>query len=302
MKLAACGAAIVMSVYAVTPARAGLYDDIYQGLLILSTPSGYPLLTAADGSRVNGQRSGRLLIQPNTPGRGYELQFNRVFGLDSEGRPEVLDLGNFEIQLSGATQATLGYTDRGPLTGTANITANNLNYILRAKSGIQDATLTGTLNVAENIEINQFGFYEASINVSNTNSALILNGSLAQETIPKNFDIGPINVKGNIFFDAFVALLSSLGFDTTGLQALTPGSPIGQIIDDITQQVPELVAGVQVSADGQLLPAPLAVDVAPALPAIDPLPAETRPGLAIPEPGTLLLLGLGACFWRWKGR
>jgi hypothetical protein len=302
VKRATYGAAIIACLWAASPVWAGLYDDIYQGLLILSTPSGYPLLTAADGTRFNGQRSGRLQIQPNVPGNGYDVQFNRVFGLDSQGRPEVLDLGNFELQLAGATQATFGYTHRGPLIGTANITANNLNYSLRAKSGIQDATLSGTLNVAENIEINQFGFYEASINVSNTDSQLLLNGSLAQETIPENFDIGPINVKGNIFFDAFVALLSSLGLDTTQLQKLTPGSAIGQIIDDITQQVPALVAGAQVSNEGQLPLDPADMDIVPVVPAVDVLPAQSRSALAVPEPGTLLLLGMGVFLWQCKRR
>jgi hypothetical protein len=301
MKRAACCAAMIACVWAATPVWAGLYQDIYQGLYILSTPSGFPLLTASDGTRINGQRSGRLQIQRNSPGRGYDVQFNRVFGLDSQGRPEVLDLGNFEIELQGATQATFGYTNRGPLIGTANFAANNQNYSLRAKSGIQNYTLAGTLNIAEAVEINQFGFYEASINISNTNSELFLDG-LAQESVPENFDIGPINVKGNIFFDAFVALLSSLGVDTTELQALTPGSAIGQIVDEIALQVPQLVAGIQVSEDGQFAPPPLVLDAAADIATPGLAPAQTAPGLTIPEPGTFLILGLGAVLWGWRRR
>ncbi len=302
MKRAAFSAAIMACVWAATPVWAGLYQDIYQGLYILSTPSGFPVLTASDGTRINGQRSGRLQILPNRVGRGYDIEFNRVFGLDSQGQPEILDLGNFEIGLQGATQATFGYTNRGPLIGTANFIANNLNYSLRAKSGIQDVTLSGTLNIAEAVEINQFGFYEASINISNTNSELFLNGSLAQESVPENFDIGPINIKGNIFFDAFVALLSSLGVDTTELQALTPGSAIGQIVDGIALQVPQLVAGMQVSADGRFASPPPALEVAADLARRDVAPAQTAPGLTIPEPGTFLILGLGAVLWRWRRR
>ena len=157
------------------------------------------------------------------------------------------------------------------------------------------------MNIAEAVEINQFGFYEASINISNTTPELFLDG-LAQESVPENFDIGPINVKGNIFFDAFVALLSSLGVDTTELQALTPGSAIGQIVDEIALQVPQLVAGIQVSEDGQFAPPPLVLDAAADIATPGLAPAQTAPGLTIPEPGTFLILGLGAVLWGWRRR
>jgi hypothetical protein len=296
MKRAACGAALIACVWAAASVQAGLYTDIYQGLYILSTPSGHPVQTALDGTRFNGNRSGRLQIQRNGPGNGYDVQFNRVFGLDSGGRPEVLDVGDFEVQLSGATQATFGYTDRGPLIGTASITANSLNYVLRAKSGIQDATLSGTLNLQEDIQIDQFGFYEAAIEVTNRSSQLTLTGSLAEDTVPTNFDVGPISIKGNVFFDGFVALLSGLGVDTTQLQQLTPGSAIGQIIDDITRQVPALVAGIEVTADGQLPPVPGAIELSQLAQPADVLTVQAGSSLVIPEPGTLLLVALGGMF------
>ncbi len=301
MKRMALGAALAC-VWAAT-AQAGLYDDIYRGLAILSIPSGSPVNQAADGSLVNGQRSGRLLIQPNVPGRGFDIEFNRVFGLDSGGRPEVLDLGQFEIQLSGATQATFGYTNRGVLIGSATINASNLNYALRAKSGIQDVTLTGTMNVAEHFELDEFGFYRATVNISNTNSELILDGSLAQETVPEDFDIGPISIKGNIFFDGFVALLSGLGVDTSQLEQLFPGSPIDQITNAIAEQVPQLVAGLQVTGDGQLPPVPDSIDAALLIPSVELTPTTPVTSPTIPEPSVLLLISLGGLFVRhWTRR
>ena len=46
-------------------AQAGLYQDIYRGLDTLATPLGSVLATTADGTRVNGARSGRLRIAPS---------------------------------------------------------------------------------------------------------------------------------------------------------------------------------------------------------------------------------------------
>lgn len=309
MRSFASGVLLVLASMAL-PAQGGLYRDIYRGLGILATPSGSPLLSASDGTRVNGQRTGRLRIVPDSPGRGYSVEFNRTFGNDSEGRPEVLDLGGFEMQLSGATQATLGFTRRGGLVGNANVTANSLNYALRGKSGAQDIALTGTLNIQSSLEVNALGFYTLSTDVSNTNSQLTMDGVAVQNfQQPTNFDIGPINVKGNIFVDGLTAVLAQAGVDTTPLQQLFPESPLTAIIQSLEQQMTAAtqVAGLQVTSDGQLPPVPPGFGQAAGQTVLAGLQAPVvtagsgTPGL-VPEPGTLLLLCLGGLMVRWGRR
>jgi hypothetical protein len=307
MKRIALCVLLVAGVAGPPPARAGLFDDIYRRLDLVATPSGSPLLTASDGTRVNGQRSGRLRVVPDAVGRGYTLEFDRTFGVDSHGRPEVLDLGMYELELSGATTATLGFTRRGLTIADADFAASSLAYSLRAKTGIQDAELSGTLDVQNSLEINRLGFYTLNMNVKNANSKLTLDGVVVNDEQTKNFDIGPISVKGNIYFDGLVALLSTLGVDTTALQKMSPKSPIDLISGALQQQMNQLklsslVAGIQVTADGQLPPAP-AVFVTPSVQPATATVAQDNSGSLVPEPGTLFLLASGgALLWGWRRR
>ncbi len=291
MKRIAICAALGLVLWSTSAAPAGLWEDIYRGLDLLATPSGGPLSSTGDGTRFNGQRSGRLRIVPDAVGRGYSLELDRTFGLDSSARPEVLDLGEFEVQLAGPTQATFGYTNRGYLIGTGQMLANNLNYSMRAKNGLQDVELSGVLSSNSTVEIDQFGFYRVDMEINNVDSALTVDGVLVEGNEETNFDIGPISVKGNLFYDGFVALLSGLGVDTSALTDVFPASPMTSLADEIASQLPSLdaledvVAGVRVTGDGQLptVPALLASD------ATAPLLIPAAEPFAVPEPGAACL-------------
>ena len=309
MRPAAICTLIVLAAASVPQAQGGLYEDIYRGLQLAATPSGYPLTGTADGTRVNGQRAGRLRILPDQVGQGYTLEFDRSFGQDSRGRPEILDLGAYELELAGATRMTLGYTRRGMFVGNANLDIGNLDYSVRGKSGVQDVNLSGTLAMQGALEINQYGFYTLSLDVNNLDSQLVVDGVVVTGDTITNFDVGPINIKGNVFYDGLVALLAGLGVDTTGLEQLTPESPIDRIADSFQQQMQSLgtVAGAQYAGDGQFPPTPayLASGGSPDESAAQaPAPTVVQAGLGmIPEPGTILLVGLGGVFlWGWRRR
>jgi hypothetical protein len=142
-------------------AEAGLWRDVFRGLDLSATPTGSPVVTTGDGTRVNGARSGRLRIVPNgVLGKGYRLEYNRSFGADSQGRPETLHFGIFsDLTLQGAVQATAGYDQfqKKVFSGDANFTVNSLQYDLKTKFGVQDAELTGTLNATGTLSLNPLG-------------------------------------------------------------------------------------------------------------------------------------------------
>ncbi len=277
------------------PAGAGLYQDIFRGLDILSTPTGSPVFSSATGFRQNGARIGRVRVVPQELGRGYDLEFDRSFGPDASGRPEVFDLGALELQLNGGINATAGYTNRGFLIGTLTSSINQMQFDFRGTTGGQDFSLNGLLNASSRTEINQFGFYEVSIDVSNQNSRLDLEGLIIDdgeplEGVDTDFDIGPITVKGNVFFDAVVGLLASFGVDTTEIEGIFPKSPIDQIADEFNSAfarvAEEAVAGVVAGE--------IAADIAA---------AEARGGVienggndgivAAPEPASWMLMAIG---------
>lgn len=300
-------ALVSIAILGTSMAQGGLWQDVYRGLDFAATPLGGPLQSAGDGTRINGARSGRLRIVPSGIGPGYQLEFDRTFGNDSRGRPEVLRFGGLgELQLSGQSQFTLGYNGKEFRTARASFGLGNLAYELRSKVGAQDAELTGTLNAFSELELNPLGFYSVQVNVSNTDSQFKLDGVVVRDSQDSNFDIGPISIEGNIFVDGAVALLSALGVDTSPLENIFPKSPIDQINNTIAGGIQETraVAGASANADlaTLLLNTVLGADQNAADTLLHGLAEGTlggssqgarTPPLSVPEPGMLLLAVLG---------
>jgi hypothetical protein len=297
-----------------TVATGGPWETVWRGLDVLATPLGGPLSTLSDGTRVNGARSGRLRIVPSGIGGGYQLEFDRTFGVDSRGRPEELRIdGLANIALDGATQLTAGYNGKGAFRlYHANFATNNLTYSARTTDGAQDVQLVGTLNVANSLEINPLGFYTLTVNVRNTDSKLFVEGVLVEDEQDTNFDIGPVVIRGNAYYDATLALLSAAGVDTAELEGVFPRSPAPEIDEAIREAL----------QDAGLLPGTAQAKLAPlvAQAVTDQTTDEMVAGLfsgnvlagqctdcsralLAPEPGTLALFGTGAlALWYWRRR
>lgn len=279
------------------PSIGGIFEEIYRGLDLLATPSDGPLFNTGDGTRVNGSRSGRLRIMPNRAGRGYQLEFDRTFGPDTRGRPEVFDAGPYELQLQGGIQSTLAYTRRYMPAGNADTIINNLQYAVRGKSGLQDVQLSGTFNGTTSLEVNALGFYSLQADIRHLNAQLTLDG-VVQDEADTDFDIGPISVRGNIFLDAFGALARSFGADASGLvQEITPKSPIDIISDAIEEQLRQAAKLSNVELDESFDFSAAFADALqnPGAPAMLADAAQQRAvppiGAPIPEPASILLVG-----------
>ncbi|HMQ15724.1 MAG TPA: PEP-CTERM sorting domain-containing protein [Phycisphaerae bacterium] len=295
----ACGVLVIVWLGSAGSAPAGLFEDLYRGLDLIATPFGSPTSATGIGGAQNGQRFGRLRVVPNRAGEGYRLEFNRTFGNDSTGRPEVLDLGAMELELNGSISSTAGYTTRLFNIGNIQTNANNVAYALRGKSGAQDFTLSGTFNMAQNLEVNEFGFYTLSLNIANDVSALTLDGVAVDGSVPTVYEVGPISIKGNIFVDAFGAILAGMGVDTSALSDIFPESPIDRISAAIREELTKQGGERASLIAGQLDLGQIGVGLgSPQL----SLPAATSPisdqslGLpqGAPEPATLALLLGGA--------
>lgn len=260
-------------------ASAGIFEDLYRGFEILATPTGSPVSSAGGGFLQNGARLGRVRIVPNELGSGYRLEFDRSFGNDISGRPEVFDTGNGELELSGAIDLTAEVTTRGIPTFELTSNTNNLNYSLRGKTGAQDVELRGTLNAATLFEINPLGFYTLSVNADNTNADVLLDGVLVEGQEDADFTLGPINVQGNLWVDLFTAAAASFGADTSEIEGAFADSPIDLITDEIADALSARLRVVEAGiAAGEY-----------AVAADD----ETDRTAPIPEPAALTLLLVG---------
>jgi hypothetical protein len=269
------------------PSSASFYQDLYRGLEVLATPSGSPVSISTGGGLQNGNRFGRVRIVPNELGDGHRLEFNRVFGQDSLGRREVFDAGAMELELIGAMSATASYTRRHLPTATLQTTVSDLTYSLRGKSGAQNFELRGEIDATQLIEVNRLGFYTFQLSVNNQESALELDGVALDGNIPTTFEVGPINVQGNIFVDLIAGALASLGADTSALENVFPKSGIGTINDAIRRSLESQVLGVQAQvqdAGSQRTASALAFG--------DVGSFSEQGASHLPEPGSALLMGL----------
>lgn len=282
----------------VAPVQSGFYEDLYRGLGYFATPTGSPVTGATGGGLSNGSRFGRLRIVPNDFGNGYRLELDRTFGSDTRGRPETFDLGPLELTLNGSMQSTVQYTSRLIPTVNVDIFANNMQYLLSTKSGAQDFSLSGTLNVNHQLEVSRLGFYYLTMEITQTNSELTADGIVVDGTVDSDYNIGPITVRGNVFVDMAAAALNGFGLDASGLEQLFPASPIARINDEITafidRQRQVLSAYIEADmADGTLSDqgALAARDFVTGLAGIvDETVGYTAP-LNIPESSSLLLIG-----------
>ena len=280
---------IALIVLTTAPAQAGLWQDVYRGLEIATIPAG----------NTGGNRFGRLAIVQNEVGEGYRLELDRRFGVDSLGRPEVYDFGNYELEMSGALQASMSYTTKGLLTANAEILMNSLSYEFRGETGVQDLSLSGTLNMDSDLQINELGFYTLNVDIQNNPSELLVDGLIADfpDGLPTDYEIGPISVEGNIYADLAIGLLSALGVDTTSLEEIFPQSGISRVNDEIDSLLQkqadalDLIADASYSADGTsdltLASDGTVESVTDADSGLD-TPVNT-----VPEPISLLALGMG---------
>lgn len=283
------GMACLLAGLVVLPASADIWEDVYRGLQIATIPV----------AQRGGERFGRVGILPNRLGDGYRLEFDRNFGLNNLGRPEVYDLGNLELELRGSIQGTFGFTRRGIPTANGDLTATNLTYALRGKTGAQDLTLEGTLNLNQQIEVNPLGFYTVDIDVNNTASRLLADGVAVDGDLDTDWDFGPISIRGNIYFDAVVGLLNGLGVDTSRVEQIFPDSPISVInsrISDLLNRDGDVLGELALNDSARVSDAALFADADTFFSALadDLDAAQVDQPIAVPEPSAIVLLAMGA--------
>ena len=275
-------------------APAGLFEDLYRAIdRYYVTPTGSPVSPAPGGGLSNGSRFGRLRIVPNRLGDGYRLELDRAFGADRTGRPEVFDLGNLELELSGNTQATIGFTRRFIPTFDARLRAGTLSYQLRGTTGGQDFVLLGQIDADQAIQFNALGFYAVNLTINNVDSRLVGEGLGVEGNVDTSFDVGPITIRGHILADALLALATSLGINTEDAEALFPKSPIDRINDEIESALRQNpVLGEAVITGWEVAPAATRTSSSDEPGSADAAALAVDPAL-VPEPPSLALLALG---------
>ncbi len=130
---------------------------------------------------------------------------------------ETLDFGATELTLTGAPVFSVTTGGRGLQVLDVSLNTNNnpLNYVMTTDTGNQLTTVTGSFFLDATASVNSFGFYDLQLDVS-SRQTIVQDGSIDVSTREEDFDIGPINLRGNLYADLLATLTDPI-FDLLGV-------------------------------------------------------------------------------------
>jgi len=326
-----------------TPARADINDigqTLFRGIAFVSNP--LYLSNPQNGPFFNENIYFQRLEQ-NRAGGGYTYENFRFFGQDSFGNLNTLDLSPIKFQLGRDSQLTgsaqpvglhtkVGYTTRfipevffqsetvqravNVLGGTSAAAPAPITYNITVNTGVQDFTVNGDILMSSAGRMNALGFYDLQMRITN-NGTYNADGVFLTDEQNLDFDVGPINVSGNLAMDALAAVIHQTG---NVLGAVPPRVASGAAQKEITldEVIAKMEAGEQLTQEetqilvreslmsavltdplgtlvnglpsGETSVEGLTVTFSPSDSA--PPPAVANAGSVAPEPGTLLLVAI----------
>jgi hypothetical protein len=271
---------------------------------------------------------------PSSPARAdfvHDLAFGLGYaGVDFQGNRNILsggvdllatttfrgntqDFGPGDLTLSGPLSLSLSTGGRGlselqlglRSAPNATATATPLNYTLNLDVGGESTRVAGNVLMDTSLKLNNLGFYSLQVRYSSRQN-VTRTGADATDTKQYDFDVGPINVRGNVLADALVAITNPLyeaAGQTNPFAGLSGTTQLKQAFAGQSQAaIEKLAAGgdttdadlarmagasianqVLAGAGAGLLPAALASGA-----------ASTRRATVVPEPTVLILMLLGA--------
>jgi len=222
-----------------------------------STPQGGPLFDF----NIFDQR-----LEYNRLGDGYTFEYFQFFGPDSFGNVDTYDFGPLTIQLgldpnlvgqqpvgihnrAGFTrrfipevffESQTGQRAFNNLSGISQFSPTPINYNISFNAGVQDFQWTGNALIDSEGRINILGFYDFELRVTNVGS-FEAGGILLEDEQVTDFDIGPIDISGNIMFDVAASIIRTIfagpNTDEIGPRIVSGAAQKGKTVDDLLRQM-----------------------------------------------------------------
>jgi len=219
--------------------------------------------------------------------KGYDARADRYF------INETADLGFATVTLRGQLTLTASLTKLPTRAFSYGISTedNPLSYTITLKDAVQDVTVTGDIIIDYEFSMNGGGWYHKTLKVRNRGT-IEADGVLAEADNNIDFDLGPIDMSGNVFIDAAAFLVDLAGGDSSSLRGVSSAGPF-------------LVLGEQeVALDAEILAADqdLAeqINAAVTQAVLEAATAPTRAAMVVPEPSAIALLVLGCAYLTLK--
>lgn len=152
----------------------------------------------------------------NYLGNGWTLNADVIY----TGQTYNMGLATLQLGADSPARAnmSMGYTLRGiPKASFDFSTSGPLSYNFEIDTGLQDfRTVRGSILYDVHTDVNLLGFYDTHVQISNRGD-YSTSGLLGQDGGTLAFDIGTIDVSGNVYADALAALFQPL-FDAAGTE------------------------------------------------------------------------------------
>lgn len=305
--------AVLLGMSVTSIAAAGIGDDLRYGLQLYGVKFQKKYDPLSKGYVLN--------VSFTNPDTGLPYYNNTHF---------YLGFGDLVME-SGGVSLSATYSERlVPAVRFALSTRGSpLDYRYESYLGSEDMVIDGSLLLNIDTYVNQWGFYDITLQASNRATATSKHGELEDLSARLDYDIGPINLSGNIWLDA-AAVLTNPFFERFGTEnpfaafgsSLASLSATGGRIEDFIARLQsgqllnddELAQLINNSLLASLLDKQPSSDLLSKLiipegllngdcPACGEKPQATVQWLAVPEPGMLILLaGAGAGFYLFSCR
>ncbi len=221
--------------------------------------------------------------QKNPLSGGADLMLVRNFN------NETLDFGATELTLTGPLQFTFTTGGRGLEVLDVSLSTNNrpLTYALITDVGGQKTQVNGNFLLNATGSMNSFGWYDFQFQYS-VREQIIQDGRFANGEEYMDFDIGPIDISGNIFADMLAVLFDPL-FTSLGTENIFASfSGRYQAMEELNRRL----ADSRLSALGLDSLGEMSASMVPTVP-LELATLRAEPSY-VPDPSTLLLLLGGA--------
>jgi len=163
---------------------------------------------------------------------------------------QKFDFGALELTLNGPL--SLDFSTGGRLlpgvdvalttAASSDVNATPLSYNLNFDVGGQQTSITGTLLIDGAVSLNRLGWYELNIDTS-SRQTVVNDGRFDNGQKNFDFDVGPINVRGNIFADMLAAVTDPF-FKAANTENIFAGfSGQARLKEVLTARVEEAVTG-----------------------------------------------------------
>lgn len=260
-----------------------------------------------------------ISLRKNYIGDGYDIQLNNTYN------NRRYDFGLADLTLTGSVRTDLNLTKRVmPAIDIRSSTLNEpITYQFNINTGLQDYTTTGQITWDNSGSINALGFYDLTVYVSNRGSYQTEGYGLIDDGTT-DFDLGPINISGNIYIDLLAAITEPFfkAANQPNPFSKISGRAAKSIVDPAqTDAIRAKIASGQALTDseinaiiaanvlgtllGQEVPSFNIDSTLASFNAIEheiSSPDQIAVLTSVPEPATFLVLGAPLLLWRRKRR